>query len=61
LNSKERKNKGFWNINQVNCFKKIILNTEERDQEKKYKSKELTKKTQQITINKMTRDNWVIF
>jgi hypothetical protein len=33
------------------------LNTEERDQEKKYKSKELTKKPQQIMINKMTRDN----
>jgi hypothetical protein len=48
------------NSNRIHCLKKSYQILKERIR-RKYKFKELVKKTQQRTINIKTRDNRVIF
>ena len=48
------------NSNRIHCLKKSYQTLKERIR-RKYKFKELVKKTQQRTINIKTRDNRVIF
>jgi hypothetical protein len=48
------------NYNRLHCLKKSYQTLKERIR-RKYKFKELVKKTQQRTINIKTRDNRVIF